>query len=1097
MKSSIFFSIFLAVIMLSLPASAGTVGHVHGMHVSQIYTNSAGTKYYQDTMIGNTKPSGGWDGGKMDLAVMRGFFGFGNSVVSSDPYVEANLEDSGAAQFVTKGAFFTSNTVYALDQGVYPILNPVNDNGSDPTISGDINAYIDSAGLQKQQLAMPLEPGTNRFTILCPNAMELGDIGMIGLFIYGTNESPSFTDGDTPSLAAIDNNNPAQMDADGYQSCGYHSGDVGYFQPGNITLSGTSLQKEIGGYLVKVTHFNMIGRNDVAVNPNGLTSPSAPGYVCPYYYGQWGIKPEGNHAIAYLEIQVGNPPPEPYAPEPNVYLGPWRTNDTVKILNNGVGSFSYTTSADVPWLAVDPAYTSGVVTLEENIPFTVDRTGLSDGKHSGHINLDCGEYGVIQYTIGIAVAGGVVNIYGLHVTEINPRDNGQKYYQDTMYANPVPSVSFNANMDVGVLRGFYGFGNSDVINSDDYIKDNILDVGSTVYEDMGSWYGSNTVYRLDPEEYELLNAAQGTEAVVSGGMDEYINTAGIQKQELLMTLYPGVNRFTLLCPGAIEIGDAGMIGLYLFGAGEMPEFNEGVAPTLAAVDQNAGLTDGKGFIACGFHGGEAGYFQLATNFLGKTTLATQMNGYRVELSYFNVAGRNNTEVNPYGMASPNCVSYVSKYGYGQWAIVPAGDHAIAYLEVTVDNPPPEPALPVDRMNMGYWRTDGSFTVANNGSSNFTYTASSDSAWLTLDPATSNGTVYLEQDIAFSVDRGSLAEGTYTGSITIDCGTLGTLTFTVRLRVTTVTGAVNVYGLYLAQLKGPGSLTYYQDTMIDDIVPSAQFNACMDVTVLEGFYRFGNLSFTNEDSYAMRFLEDASDLSARYIERGYFLTNNFVYVLDPDFYSILNPVEETGSTSPGTNGRLADYIDDAGLEKQELLLSLKEGTNRFTLLSPASGEIDFDALVGLYLFENGSVPSFSTGEKPTVAAIDYDLGLDARGTNAVGFADGDAEYLQPSAGTFSQSTLAAQVGMYDVTVTYFNLADEDNPEVNPRGIAGPAAPGYVCDYTLEYPANMTQWAVRNGEGAAVAYLELVVEQIPEPGIIGIAGFLGLLVLRKRK
>jgi len=1096
MKSSIFFTTFLAVSMLSLSVSAGTVVTVHGLHVSQIYTNTAGTKYYQDTMIGSTTPSGGWDGGKMDLAVLRGFYGFGNNV-SSDPYVEANLEDSGAAQFVTKGAFVTSNTVFALDQSEYTILNPVSDNGSDPTISGDLTAYVSSAGLQKQILSMPLEPGTNRFTILCPNAMEIGDTGMLGLFMYGTNESPSFTDGDTPSLAALDNNNPSQMDAEGYQACGYHGGDVGYFQAGNITLSGTSLQKEIGGYLVKVTHFNLIGRNDIAVNPNGLTSPGAPGYVSEYYTGQWGIKPDENHAIAYLEIQVGNPPPNPYAPEPNVYLGPWRTNGTVKILNDGVGSFSYTASADETWITVDSAFTSGVVSLEENIAFTVDRSGLSDGKHSGHINLDCGEYGTVEYTVGIQVAGGVVNIYGLHVTEINPRSDGQKYYQDTMFGNSVPSASFNANMDIGVLRDFYGFGLSDLVDSDQYIKDNIVDSGAAQFENMGSWSGSNTVYRLDPEEYTLLNNAQGVSATVPGNVGDYLTDSGIQKQELVMTLYPGVNRFTFLCPPAGEIGDAGMIGLYLFEAGKLPEFQDGSAPTLAAIDQNAGLTDGKGFISCGFHGGEAGYFQPATNFLSKSTLATQINGYRVEITYFNVAGRNDTSVNPFGLASPNCVSYVCKYYYGQWAISPAGDHGLGYLEITVDNPPAEPALPVDRMNMGYWRTDGSFSLANDGSSNFAYSASSDSAWLTLDPSTSNGTVFLEQDIAFSVDRTGLANGSYTGVVTIDCGALGSLEFNVRMRVTTVTGAVNVYGLYLAQLKGPGSLTYYQDTMIDDVTPSAVFNACMDVTVLEGFYRFGNLAFTNEDSYAMQHLEDASDLAARYIERGYFLTNNFVYVLDPGFYPILNPVDETGSSSPGTIGPLATYIEEAELEKQELLLSLQVGTNRFTLLSPASGEIVFDALVGLYLFPNGSVPTFSSGDDPTVAAIDYDLGLDAQGTNYVGFVDGDAEYLQPSAGTLSHSSLTAEVGLYDVTVTYFNLVDQDYVEVNPRGIASPAAPGYVCDSTIDYPANMNQWAIRNGEGAAVAYLEIVVEQIPEPGIFASLILAGMLALRKRR
>ena len=1089
----------VSLLIIAAGLQAAPIAYVKGMHVTQIATNAAGAKYYQDTMIGSTRPAVSFNGA-MDLGIIKGFYGFGNGYLSSDPYIQANVEDSGAAQVVAKGAFNTTNNVYALDQTVYDILNPVYDNDSDPVLSGGLSDYVGALGadLVKQQLAMPLEPGTNRFTILCPGAMEIGDQGMLGLFIYGTNQSPNFAENAAPTLAAIDNNNPSQMDADGYAACGYHSGDAGYFQLGNKILSGTTLQKEISGYVVKITHFNVLGRNDPAVNPHGLTSFSTVGYVCDYYSGgQWAIVPGGNHAVAYLEVQVSNPPPEPYAPVTDVYLGPWRTNGTVKILNSGVGSFSYSAAPDVGWITIDPAATGAVVTLEQTIPFTVNRNGLSDGAHAGHILLNCGIYGTIQYTVNIQVAGGVVNVYGLHITAITPLSNGQKYYQDTMFGNDVPSASFNGNMDVGVLGDFYGFGLTAIVDSDQYIKDNVVDSAPGLFETMGSWYGSNTVYRLDPEEYDLLNQPQGISATVAGDVGDYLTASGLQKQDLVMTLYPGVNRFTFLCPGAMEIGDAGMLGLYMFGAGELPSFQEGSPPTLAAVDQNDGLTDGKGFIACGFHGGEAGYFQLATNFLTKSSLATQINGYRVEITYFNVAGRNDTSVNPYGMASPNCASYVCKYSYGQWAISPAGDHALGYIEITVDNPPAEPGLPVTEMNMGYWRSQASFTLANNGSSNFAYSATSDSAWLVLDPATASGNVSLEESIKFSVSRSGLAVGTYQGMITIDCGTLGTLTFTVSMQVIDAEGSVQVYGLYLAQLKGPGGLTYYQDTMIDQVTPSAQFNACMDVTVIRGFYRFGNLNFTNEDQYAMQHLEDAGDFGANYQIRGYFLTNNFVSVLDPNQYPILNPVDATETEAPAIYGNLASYIQEGGLEKQGLYMPLFEGTNRFTLLSPASGEINFDALVGLYLFPTGAEPDFEQGDIPTVAAIDVELGLDARGTNYVGFVDGDAEYQQPSAGSFSASTLHASVGMYDVNISYFNLVEEDSPDVNPMGLASPAAPGYVSDFTMDYPANMQQWAIRNGEGAGVGYIEMVVTYVPEPGmsllLIGLAGML----LRKRR
>ena len=115
--------------------------------------------------------------------------------------------------------------------------------------------------------------------------------------------------------------------------------------------------------------------------------------------------------------------------------------------------------------------------------------------------------------------------------------------------------------------------------------------------------------------------------------------------------------------------------------------------------------------------------------------------------------------------------------------------------------------------------------------------------------------------------------------------------------------------------------------------------------------------------------------------------------------------------------IAEYIAAAGLEKQSLNYALHEGVNRFTILSPDANEFLSQAIIGLYLFSSNEVPDFTEGSRPTLAAVDDGGLIDALGFSSCGFVDGDATYFQAETNYFVNGTLTAQVGMYDVTITY--------------------------------------------------------------------------------
>lgn len=674
--------------------------NVAGLHLTQNTPNLQGNKYYQDTMIQNVRPRAAYDGGMVDIAVIRGFYGFGNTAFANDPYIEPFLVD-GPAQMVAKGAFITSNTVYALDTNVYEILNPVIDNGTAPVLSGKLADYITAAGLTKRELAMPLYEGTNQFTLVTADAGEIGDQGMIGLFVYGGNETPDFVDGALPTLAAVDDNTQ-NIDAEGFFTCGFHGGDVANFQKATNVLSGPTLSAEINGYVVRITYFNVIGRNSTSVNAYGLSGPGCVGHVCPYldpdFNNQWAIRNGGNQAIAYLEIVVSQPPPVPAAFVTNLSVGAWQTQVLARVYNVGSSNFAYTTHTDAAWLSVAPGFASGVVSNYQDIPLLVNRAGLSNGFYSGRLYVNCGALDPSQlvYNVRMRVAvPGPVNVYGLHITQVMPDSSQNKKYQDTMFATPTPNAGFDANIDVAVLRGIWGFGNTQFENDVPWLT-GLLNDGPAQYVVKGSFQPAttnvpNVVRALDPDVYPILNPVtdNGSAPVISGNLASYIAAREVTKNELAMPLHEGVNHFTVLLGPLGEITGQGMLGLYLFASNQPPHFAPGSLPTLAGIDQDDpnGVLDAEGFPSCGFISGDAGYVQIATNTFTTGTLTNVVGDYVVVLSRFDLVGPDTVNT-PRGLSGPNCPANVCEYIApdfdNQWAIRPAANQYLGYIELTVE-----------------------------------------------------------------------------------------------------------------------------------------------------------------------------------------------------------------------------------------------------------------------------------------------------------------------------------------------------------------------------------------------------------------------------
>ncbi len=783
---------------------------------------------------------------------------------------------------------------------------------------------------------------------------------------------------------------------------------------------------------------------------------------------------------------------------PDIFMSDFTSSGDAKFINVGRESeFNYSASSTTAWILIDSGSESGHYSNgTASVSFTVDRTGLAPGTHAGTLQVDCGIYGVLTYFVTASViepSGGLFTLAGIQLMDINTRVDNTKYYQDTMFAETVPhSDDDGGMMDIVAIENFYLFGNDGL--GDTYITDNLEDPGTAAeFEARGS-FSTNTVYELDAGVYPLVNRLSNNGTIpTENTLAEYIAAAGMEKQPLNYALHEGVNRFTLLTPDAGEFSSQGLLGLYLFASNEVPDFTEGSGPTLAAIDDGGGILDAAGYEYVGYRSGDVMYFQSVDGVFANQTVAKTYGSYVVRITYFNMAGDNNGAVNPNGLTSSASVGYVCTPP-GKWGIDTSASDNISFLEITIVQAPPEAAAGNTNLFVGMHEDGGTARLYNLGGSNYNYTAYSGTAWIQLDPSTSNGNVTATSPggIEFAVDKTGLTAGYHVGIITADCGMYGTFYFNVTVRIVEP-GVLTVHGLHLTELFGNGTAKYYQDTMIVNKIPRATWDGGQtDVAVIRGFYAFGN-SFTTD--YEAIHLQDSGP--AQYNSKGMFTppqTNvaNAVYALNNAEYEILNPVQDNG-TNPEITGGLADYIAAAALRKEELTMTLLEGTNRFTLIAGTASQIGDQGMVGLYVMEAGATAAFIPGALPTIAAADDGSEIiDAVGFPSCGYIAVDAAYPQAATNYFVNGSLTAHVGMYDVTITYFNIAGRNDPAINPLGMSGGGSVGWVSEF------NINQWAILPEPNQAVAYLELFVEEIPEPGMAAVllAVFLAVAIGRKR-
>ena len=684
-----------------------------------------------------------------------------------------------------------------------------------------------------------------------------------------------------------------------------------------------------------------------------------------------------------------------------------------------------------------------------------------------------------------------LRIYGLYMGEVNVRDNGNRYYQDTMFTTFPPYASFNGCVDVLVLKGWYCFG-----NDWDYapVDDNVLDKGQKAqYENMGKCSGV-TIKRLDPNVYHMLNGMTGQTAE-AGTPEGYIGAANMRRVLLFnnAVLEEGTNYFTIVCPQANELMYSAMIGLYLSDADKwstsvMP--SEGTAPDLCAKEAGAGTQDMEGELVCGAPNPRKDnqYFVQANVKMDHPTLYCVMGDYRVSIPFFYLAGSNSAEVNPDGLTSPSSPSWVAEDKVDpDWALCHTSGNEVAYLAVVVSKERTEPKLSTPSVVVPPLSDEGYILMENLGAGSFSYTASTTSSWLTLDSETVQGSVAMQQKVLFTVDRNSLAPGRYVSYVDLDLEGYENMTAKVTLVVEEAkTGAVRLKGLYI--VSNVGENPYYQDTMIKSMTPAYNFDGgCMDILLAKGIYLFGNEADFELCPYYDYLIEHALDRSrpASYNEAGSFQGTNLVYRLAEENYDLVNQAVDNGDNPNAAS--ISEYVKLSGLTKKELDCYLQVGTNRFTLILPEASEFESEEMqLGLFLGEK-----VASGSKPDLAANDSELQFDAEGSLYATFTNDDRTYRYSfgEGDTFQKSTLQCDEGDYHLELTKFFIAGINNEFMNPCGMTSPAAPGFVAT-----GGNTdTAWPVHASPRTALGYFEVVVTGVPEPAgiilaLVALAAFL---------
>lgn len=687
-----------------------------------------------------------------------------------------------------------------------------------------------------------------------------------------------------------------------------------------------------------------------------------------------------------------------------------------------------------------------------------------------------------------------LRIYGAYMAEVNIRDDGNRYYQDTMFTTYPPNATFNGCVDVLVLKGWYSFGN---VWEYEPVDDNVLDKGQKAqYEVMGKCNGV-TIKRLDPEAYNMLNEVSGQTAE-AGSPAGYIGAANMKRTLLFnnAVLEEGTNYFTLVCPQANELMYSAMIGLYLSDADKWSTSvipKEGTAPNLCAKEAGAGTQDMEGELVCGAPNPrkDTQYFFQANVKMDHPTLYCVMGDYRVSIPFFYLAGSNSAEVNPDGLTSPSSPGWVAEDKVDpDWALTHSSGNEVAYLAVVVSKEGTEPKLSTPSVVVPPLSYDGCILMENLGAGSFGYSASTTSSWLTLDGETAQGSVSMQQKILFTVDRNGLAPGRYVSYVDFDLGSYGKETAKVTMIVEKAkTGVVRLKGLYV--MSNAGEDPYYQDTMIKSVTPAYNFDGgCMDILLAKGIYLFGNEADFELCPYYDYLIENALDRSrpAAYHEAGSFQGSNVVYRLAEENYGLVNQAVDNGDNPDASS--ISEYVKLSGLTKKELDCYLQVGTNRFTLILPEASEFESEEMqLGLFLGE-----SVAAGAKPNLAACDNELIPDAKDCVYATFTKDDRTYRYSfkEGDIFPDSTLQCDQGDYHLELTKFFIAGVNNEFMNPCGMTSPAAPGFVATGG----DTETAWPVHASPKTVLGYFEVVVTGVPEPAFLGLLALTALAFLRRK-
>lgn len=337
----------------------------------------------------------------------------------------------------------------------------------------------------------------------------------------------------------------------------------------------------------------------------------------------------------------------------------------------------------------------------------------------------------------------------------------------------------------------------------------------------------------------------------------------------------------------------------------------------------------------------------------------------------------------------------------------------------------------------------------------------------------------------------------------------TVTETITLTVTNLADAVDVF---INDIYVSGANNYTVDTSFGNpSIPSTYSPSRIDVAVIEGYYDFGT-GFTEQGRDWSFFYIDPADVrdegepAAQFRAHGQYarsgLTNGVpgdfvgdVYRLDPDVYWVIN---ELYHNSAGvTSGTFSAYVDALNMRKRPMSWPLSLGTNHFTLIVPGgAGEMLNQGMVSL-LLSGSRTASYTNNTPPTIVTMEeepdggdvQDLGLgspyewDVNGhyNGDLGFFVRTQDFIVDSPSYATPFSETSEFFPYYIEIVYWNMAGDNPSSVNPFGLTGFSAPGWVED-GVPWIDMEGHSGIDNAFDDTICYLGVYVGIIPEPSML---------------